>query len=89
MQWIVSGTQSAYIPTWGTKKWVEEVKMDLHLPFTREWSPWFYQNINAGEVEEIPGLTLVTLRSAGFYMFEDQPEIAWHLYESFLKGNRL
>ena len=37
IQWIVSGTQSAYIPTWGTKKWVDEVKMDLKLPFTREW----------------------------------------------------
>lgn len=37
IKWIVSGTQSAYIPTWGTKKWVDEVKMDLKLPFTREW----------------------------------------------------
>ena len=37
IQWIISGTQSAYIPTWGTKRWVDEVKMDLKLPFTREW----------------------------------------------------
>jgi hypothetical protein len=44
----VSGTQSAYIPTYGTKRWVDEVKMNMRLPHTRLWEPWFYQGINAG-----------------------------------------
>lgn len=60
--------------------------MNLKLPTIRLWEPWFYGDINAGEVESIPGLTLITIRSAGFYMFDDQPEIAWHIYESFLNG---
>lgn len=63
--------------------------MNMRLPNTRLWEPWFYQNINAGEIETIPGLSLITLRSAGYYMFDDQPEISWHLYESFLKGAEL
>lgn len=60
--------------------------MDLKLPSLRLWEPWFYKEINAGEVESIPGLDLITVRSAGIYMFEDQPEIAWHVYDSFLSG---
>jgi len=47
--------------------------MNLKLPFIRSWEPWFYKDVNAGEVEETNGMSLVTLRNAGFYMFEDQP----------------
>jgi hypothetical protein len=54
------------VPTWGTKKWIDEVKLDLGLPNTRLWESWFYQNINVGETEEMPGLTFVTVRSAGY-----------------------
>ena len=63
--------------------------MNLGRPSVRLWEPWFYQGINAGEIEEIPGMSLVTIRAAGFYMFEDQPEIAGHVFESFMKGERL
>ncbi len=86
MKWIVSGTQSAVVPTFGTKRWVDEVKMNLRLPTLRFWEPWFYNTINAGEIETIPGLTLITVRAAGYYVFDDQPEIGWHLYTSFLNG---
>jgi hypothetical protein len=60
--------------------------MNLRLPTIRLWESWFYGDTNAGEVESMPGLTLITVRSAGFFMFDDQPEIAWHIYESYLKG---
>jgi hypothetical protein len=62
----VSGTQSALVPTLGTKRWIDEIKMSLGLPNTRLWEPWFYQNINAGDTEELPGLTFITVRSAGY-----------------------
>ena len=32
---------------------------------------------------------MITIRAAGLYMFEDQPEIAMHVYESFIKGESL
>jgi hypothetical protein len=34
-------------------------------------------------------MSLITVRAAGMYMFEEQPEIAWHVYDSFLKGTPL
>ena len=86
----MSGTQSAYIPTYSTKRWFDEIKMNMKYPSTRMWEPWFYQKkINGGEIEEIPGMTLLTIRAAGFYMFEDQPELAWHIYDSFVKGTKI
>jgi hypothetical protein len=53
------------VPTLGTKKWVDEVKMNLGLPHVRLWEPWFYETVNAGEIESIPGLSFITIRSAG------------------------
>lgn len=42
---------SAEIPIQGTKKWVEQLKMDLGLATTRVWEPWiFNNNINAGDI---------------------------------------
>ena len=51
--------------------------MDLKRPTIRFWEPWFYKDINAGEIESMPGLTLITVRAAGAYIFDDQPEIGW------------
>jgi len=58
---------SAKVPTYGTKRWIDDLKASIGQPSIRLWEPWFYEKINAGEVESMPGMTLVTIRSAGYY----------------------
>ena len=68
MQWIITGTLSAAVPITGTRKWIEKLKEDLGAPTLRPWETWKYDNdINAGEVEEIRGITFASVRSAGYY----------------------
>jgi len=65
-QWIVSGTLSAEVPTVGTKRWVESLKQSLQRNTVRIWDAWkFDGDINAGEIEEIRGMTFLTVRAAG------------------------
>lgn len=42
--WIVSGTLSASVPTLGTRKWVENLKLELNRANTRVWDAWRYNN---------------------------------------------
>ena len=85
----MSGTQSAIVPTRGTKKWFDHLRRVTRRPTTKLWSSWFYKSVNAGEVESFPGITLVTMRAAGYFAFEDQPEMTEHLFEKFIKGETL
>jgi hypothetical protein len=40
--------------------------MTLRRPTTRIWDSWKFEgNINAGEIEEFRGMTLITVRAAG------------------------
>lgn len=65
--WIVSGTLSASVPTLGTRKWVENLKLELNRANVRVWDAWRYDNqINAGSVEEFRGLTFLSVRAAGY-----------------------
>ena len=42
---------SAAVPVVGTRKWLEDLKVDLQLPTSRPWESWKYDDdINAGEV---------------------------------------
>ena len=55
------------IPTYGTKIWFDQLKNDLNLQTTRLWEPWFYDgDINAGDIETVTGMSLITIRSAGY-----------------------
>lgn len=57
---------SGQVPVTGTKKWFEEMKRTMNLATTRMWEPWYYNHtINAGDIEEIRGMSLITVRSAG------------------------
>jgi len=35
------------------------------MPTTRMWEPWFFRTINGGNIEEIRGMSLITVRSGG------------------------
>ena len=51
MKWIISGSLSGSVPVVGTRKWLEDLKVDLGIPVTRPWESWKYdEDINAGEV---------------------------------------
>lgn len=55
------------MPTIGTRKWVEDLKLYLNRPTTRVWDAWKYDNqINAGSIEEFFGLTFLSVRAAGY-----------------------
>ena len=68
-----------------TKGWIQRLKYDLGLQTLRIHEPWMYnKTINGGSVEELKGLTYVSVRSAGFNIFNDQPELGFHVYSTFL-----
>ena len=72
--WIVSGVFSGTVPTLGTKRWFEEIKKSVNIPATRLWEPWYYNHtVNAGDIEEMRGMSLITVRSAGYNLWNDQP----------------
>lgn len=78
------------MPTVGTRKWVESLKMTLGRQTTRVWDAWKYdKNINAGGLEVFRGMTFLTVRAAGSKIYRDQPEIGYHIYDSFVKGKAL
>ena len=81
---------SASVPTIGTRRWVESLKLSLRRPTIRIWDAWKYdKDINAGGLEEIRGFTFLTVRAAGSKIYRDQPEIGYHIYDSFIKGKAL
>lgn len=53
------------MPITGTKRWFEELKRTMGTPITRMWEPWWYKTVNAGNIEEIRGMSLITVRSGG------------------------
>lgn len=54
------------MPTVGTRRWVENLKVALNRPTVRVWDAWKYNGeVNAGSYEEIRGLTFISVRAAG------------------------
>ena len=58
---------NGFVPTAGTKEWIELLRHELDLQTIRLYEPWFYNGtINGGDVEELEKITLITVRSAGY-----------------------
>lgn len=54
------------MPSLGTRKWIENLKLELNRQTYRIWDAWQYDgDIDAGSVEEFRGLTFLTVRAAG------------------------
>jgi hypothetical protein len=63
---IYSGVFDASVPVTGTMRWIEDLRDSAGLATTRPWTSWLLRDINGGDVWEMRGLTVATVRSAGY-----------------------
>lgn len=83
------------IPFSGTRNWVNAFKQTYQIPIRKNWREWWLVRLHdladqvAGFVWELDGLTVATIKGAGFKVAYDQPEAATELLNAFLSGKSL
>ncbi|MCO5606271.1 hypothetical protein L7F22_060458 [Adiantum nelumboides] len=83
--WMFSGDTDGRIPVLSTRYSIGALK----LPILGKWYPWYHNNQVAGWSEIYRNLTFATVRGAGHMVATYQPERAFALFSTFLKGGLL
>ena len=67
------------VPTLGTKNWINYWKTLYQIPVRKNWREWWvpgkhkFEDQVGGFIWELQGLTMVTVKAAGFKASSDQP----------------
>jgi hypothetical protein len=83
------------VPITGTKFWVNQYKTTYEVPIRKNWREWWIPGKHKGEdqvggfIWEIEGLTVVTVKGAGFKAGIDQPVAMEEVLNGFLDGKTL
>lgn len=83
------------VPVTGTKKWVNQYKTVYEVPIRKNWREWWIEGTHPGEdqvggfIWELEGLTVVTVKAAGFKAGSDQPLSMEVVLNGFLDGKTL
>jgi carboxypeptidase C (cathepsin A) len=81
--WFFSGENDAVLPTIGTFRWMDKLKLGIKTEFRQ----WHFLNQVGGHVQEYEnGLTLVTVKAAGHMVPQDQRESSFAMLTAFLNG---
>ncbi|KAJ7555078.1 hypothetical protein O6H91_05G021400 [Diphasiastrum complanatum] len=83
--WIYSGDVDGNVPTTGTRYWINQLKLPIHIP----WYPWNHENQVGGWTQIYEGLTFITVRGAGHMVPSIKPAEAVSIFRSFLAGKPL
>ncbi|KAI5070293.1 hypothetical protein GOP47_0014636 [Adiantum capillus-veneris] len=83
--WMFSGDTDGRIPVLSSRYSIGALK----LPVLVSWYPWYHNNQVAGWSEVYANLTFASVRGAGHMVATYQPERAFALFSTFLKGGSL
>ncbi|KAK9827845.1 hypothetical protein WJX74_005191 [Apatococcus lobatus] len=83
---VYSGDMDGILPTLGTMKWIEALKLDLVEPFQAWLAP---NGQTGGHLIKYKGLTFASVRGAGHMVPYTQPQRAYYMFEKYLKQQEL
>jgi serine carboxypeptidase-like clade II len=97
---VYSGDVDAVVPFTGTRKWIDELRLDTVgggggrwaalIAEVQAWRPWMGSDGQvAGYVTAYDGLTFATVRDAGHMVPWTQPARARDMFSRFLRGQEL
>jgi hypothetical protein len=83
------------VPFIGTRSWLSHYRTVYEVPILKNWREWWvpgrhkYEDQVGGFVWELDGITVVSVRGAGFRAARDQPMAMEEVVNGFLEGKGL